>query len=63
VPVQLTPPSSEASPRGAHCDVPGNVRLDRPTGAAPAPTFGGPPARILNRQGAPRFRTKYLEGH
>jgi len=57
VPVQFTSPCDEASPRGAPCDVPGNVRLDRPTGAAPCY------ARFLDRQGASQFGMKDLEGH
>jgi hypothetical protein len=30
VPVQLTSPSGQASPRGTPCDVPDNVRLGLP---------------------------------
>ena len=57
MPVQLTSPSGVASPRGAPCDVPGNVRLDRPAGAAPCH------ARFLARQGAHQLWVKLLEGH
>ena len=32
MPFQLTLPSDEASPQGAPCDVPDNVRLGRPWG-------------------------------
>ena len=73
MPVQLTSPSGVASPRGTPCprsrdglpdrdDVPENVRRVpaewvRPTGAAPCY------ARFLDRQGAPQFGMKDLEGH
>ncbi|MBF8279050.1 MAG: hypothetical protein HW385_482, partial [candidate division NC10 bacterium] len=44
MPVQLTSPSGVAGLRGTPCDVPGNVRLGRPAGAAPCY------ARFLDRQ-------------